>query len=538
VTAPVTNLYRSTAPAGHDGFPQLVRAEWTKFRSVRGWIIAIFAAALVTLLTGILTGINSQESCNGGPCHYVIPTGPGGEAVTDSYYFVHQPLSGNGTITVQVTSLTGEIQQAGGQASAGQAGAPGAPPARGSVKGVQPWSKAGLIVTSSTKQGAPYAAVVVTGSHGVRMQYNYVHDTAASPGPASAASPRWLRLTRAGDTLTGYDSADGTHWTEIGTADLAGLPSTVQAGIFVTSPEDLPALNEQLFTSSGTSYPTSATATFDRLGLQDGWSGGAWSGSPVTAPASPYRLTQPMGGSAATNGGFTVSGSGDIAPAGGTSGNGSSLSGTLSGMFIGLIALVVVGALFITAEYRRGLIRLTIAATPRRGRILTAKAVVVGVVTFVTGLVGAAAAVIVGKKLLLSNGNNIYPVSTATEVRMIVGTAAFLAAAAVLALGVGAMLRHSAGAVTTVIAAIILPYILAVTTSVLPVSAAQWLLRVTPAAGFAVQQVVRQYPQVDDIYTPQMGYFPLAPWAGFAVLCGWAAAALAVAVVVIRRRDA
>jgi ABC-type transport system involved in multi-copper enzyme maturation permease subunit len=92
--------------------------------------------------------------------------------------------------------------------------------------------------------------------------------------------------------------------------------------------------------------------------------------------------------------------------------------------------------------------------------------------------------------------------------------------------------------VTTVIAAIILPYILAVTTSVLPVSAAQWLLRVTPAAGFAVQQVVRQYPQVDDIYTPQMGYFPLAPWVGFAVLCGWAAAALAVAVVVIRRRDA
>jgi ABC-type transport system involved in multi-copper enzyme maturation permease subunit len=538
VTTPVANLYRSTAPAGHDGFPQLVRAEWTKFRSVRGWIIAILAAAVVTLLTGLLTGLNSHESCNGAPCHYVIPTGPGGEAVTDSYYFVHQPLSGNGTITVQVTSLTGEIQQAGGQNSAGQAGAPGAPPARGSVQGVQPWSKAGLIVTSSTKQGAPYAAVVVTGSHGVRMQYNYVHDTAGSPGPASAASPRWLRLTRAGDTLTGYDSADGTQWTKIGTADLAGLPSTVQAGMFVTSPENLPALNQQLFSSSGTSYPTSATATFDRVGLQGGWSGGAWSGSPVTSAGSPYRLTQPTGGFAAANGGFTVSGSGDIAPAGGTSGNGSSLSSTLSGMFIALIALVVVGALFITAEYRRGLIRLTMAATPRRGRILAAKAVVIGAVTFVTGLVGAAAAVIVGKKLLLGNGNNIYPVTTATEVRMIVGTALFLAVAAVLALGVGAMLRHSAGAVTTVIAAIILPYILAVTTSVLPVSVAQWLLRVTPAAGFAVQQVVPQFPQVDDIYTPQMGYFPLAPWIGFAVLCAWAAAALAVAVIVIRKRDA
>ena len=47
---------------------------------------------LVTLLLGLFTGISSQEGCAGGPCHYVIPTGPGGEAVTDTYYFVHRPL--------------------------------------------------------------------------------------------------------------------------------------------------------------------------------------------------------------------------------------------------------------------------------------------------------------------------------------------------------------------------------------------------------------------------------------------------------------
>ena len=63
-----------------------------------------------------------------------------------------------------------------------------------------------------------------------------------------------------------------------------------------------------------------------------------------------------------------------------------------------------------------------------------------------------------------------------------------------------------------------------------------WLL--LAAAAFAVQQTIRQYPQVTADYTPGNGYFPLAPWAGFAVLCAWTALALALAVFVLRRRDA
>ena len=61
--------------------------------------------------------------------------------------------------------------------------------------------------------------------------------------------------------------------------------------------------------------------------------------------------------------------------------------------------------------------------------------------------------------------------------------------------------------------------------------------RATPAAAFAVQQSIQQYPQVTQDYTPGNGYFPLAPWAGFAVLCAWAALALALAVFLLRRRD-
>jgi len=113
-----------------------------------------------------------------------------------------------------------------------------------------------------------------------------------------------------------------------------------------------------------------------------------------------------------------------------------------------------------------------------------------------------------------------------------------LAVGAVMALAIGTVLRRSAAAVATVIAVIVLPYLLTVALPLLPAGPTDWLARVTPAAGFAVQQTLIQYPQVTDIYTPSAGYFPLAPWAGFAVLCGWTAAALALAVYLLRRRDA
>jgi ABC-type transport system involved in multi-copper enzyme maturation permease subunit len=99
------------------------------------------------------------------------------------------------------------------------------------------------------------------------------------------------------------------------------------------------------------------------------------------------------------------------------------------------------------------------------------------------------------------------------------------------------MLRRSAIAITVVIAAIILPFLVAVT-NVLSPGADDWLMRLVPAAGFAVQQAIPNYPQVSNACTVAGGCYPLAPWAGFAVLCAWAAAALALAVFLVRRRDA
>jgi ABC-type transport system involved in multi-copper enzyme maturation permease subunit len=108
----------------------------------------------------------------------------------------------------------------------------------------------------------------------------------------------------------------------------------------------------------------------------------------------------------------------------------------------------------------------------------------------------------------------------------------------VIALAIGTILRRSAGAVAAVIVVIVLPYLLTVTTPLLPAGPTEWLARVTPAAAFAVQQTLIAYPQVSNLYTPSAGYYPLAPWAGFAVLCGWAAVALAVAAWTLKRRDA
>jgi ABC-type transport system involved in multi-copper enzyme maturation permease subunit len=533
----VITPYRSELGSGRDGFGQLLRAEWTKFRTVRGWVIGTLVGTLLIVGLAALTGANSECGIQPDPNGPSLacpapPTGPGGGWVSDSFYFVRQPLAGNGSLTVRVTSLTGLYATHPGFAAAGAA------PTEGMTPGVQPWSKAGIIIKASTARGSAYAAMMVTGTHGVRMQWDFTGDTAGLAGKVSAAAPRWLRLTRAGDVIRGYDSADGTHWTQVGTVTLAGLPATAQAGLFAATP-GYTTTSTSLGGSSSTGGPALATGAFDHLTQQGGWPAattGQWTGQ-VIHGTTDNALSASAQGFTQTGSQFTVSGSGDIAPDSGGGGL-RAIQQVLAGTFVGLIALVVIGVMFITAEYRRGLIRTTFTASPRRGRVLAAKAVVLAGVTFAGGLVATVIAIPLGEHLLHENGNPIEPMPALSEARIVVGTAALLAVTAVLALAVGALLRRSAGAVTAVIAVIILPYLLAVLSGVLPVGAEEWLVRVTPAAGFAIQQSTPQYAQVTASYTPINGYFPLPPWAGFAVLCAWAAAALALAGYVLRRRDA
>jgi len=495
-----------------NGFLRLVHAEFTKFRTVRGWVAGLVLAVAVMTGLGILPGMSG--SCNISPCPTVL--GPGGEEVTDRFTYLHQSLAGDGSLTARVASLTGDAVV------------------------LAPWAKAGLIIKDGTKPGSTYAAVLLTGANGVRMQYDYTHDRA---GAAGVSGSRWLRLTRTGDTIKAEESPDGTAWTTVGTAQLPDLPATAQAGLFVTSPQ----YAEQVGVGGAMSTPTRATAAFDHITRQGSWAGPAWTtdtvgGEPPALPPSSSTSTsqsaQPSAAAGAEQNGdtFTLTGSGDVAPAvAGAAGIGVSITQTLVGTFAALIFLAVIGSMFVAGEYRRGLIRTTLAAASGRARVLAAKAVVLGAVTFAAGLAAAAVVVTAGQRVLRGNGVYVHPASTFTELRVVVGTAALLAVAAVLALALGVLLRRGTLAVTAAITVIVLPYLLAMT--VLPAGAAQWLLRVSPAAAFALQQSAPEYHQVANLYTPPNGYFPLPPWAGFTVLAAWTAAALASAAILIRRRD-
>jgi hypothetical protein len=529
--------YRSSQQTARDGFAQLLRSEWTKFRTVRGWVIAICAAALVAALAPIELATTAGNHNSLQP----VATGPAGEAVTDEFYFVHQPLAGNGSITVRVTSLhgTGPV--------------PPLPSGFTPFPRTQPWAKAGILIKASTKPGSPYAAMMVTGDHGVRMQDDFTHDTAGPAGAVSVTNPRWLRLTRSGDTLTGYASSDGTHWTEVGTADLAGLPSTVQAGLFAASPDYTEASQTFGGNNNGVGGGFSqATAVFDHVSLTGRGAAHPWAGGQIgngerqfseitrsnghvnvqpgkSGPPVPDYFRQAAGT-------FTVAGSGDIAPFEPTT---DPLLVCFYGTLIALIVVIALGAMFVTAEFRRGLIRTTLTASPRRPRVLAAKSLVTGSVTFVAALIGAAVAFPIAQHQLNRNGWKApyYPLISlfsTTGLRIVLGTAGLLAVAAILALAAGAVLRRGAGAVTAVIALVVFPLVLAV---VLPLSPANWLMRLTPAAAFSVQQSVPQYAQVSHSCLPYNGCYPLAPWAGFGVLCLWALAALAGAMFLLRRRD-
>jgi ABC-type transport system involved in multi-copper enzyme maturation permease subunit len=518
-------------PSDGGDFRAPLRAEWTKFRTVRGWMIGlVFAAVMVVLFTFLQAHGKNESFCttpNPNSCvagHPHVPTGPSGDAVADTYEFVAKRLVGDGTITARIISLDGRIW-------AGPANE--APSLADTQPGLTGWAKAGLLVTPSTRQGSAYAGVMATGGHGVRFQYDYTNDQDGLPGSISGTAPRWLRLTRTGETITGYDSSDGTTWHRVGSAQLAGLPATVYVGLFATSP----------MTSGG--LATQATASFDHVAIGPRADGqaraapGPWHGASIGTGPHDFYTTLGNGGYRQARDSIAVTGSGDIAPAVASAGGDTASDSLLFGLVVALIVLIVIATMFITSEYRRGLIRTTFAATPDRGRVLVAKAVVIGGVGFVVGAVASAVAIPLGEHVMSTNGNYIFPATPLTVVRVIVGSGALVALTAVAVLGIGTILRRSAGAILVGVVVFVLPTftgpgIIGPTSSG---SAATWLYRVTPAAGFSMLGLLPRSRLVSYPYTMANGYYPLPPWAGLLVLGAYAAVALFAARLVLRRRD-
>ncbi|MEV4509079.1 ABC transporter permease subunit [Dactylosporangium sp. NPDC049525] len=479
-----------------------LRAEWTKLRSVRSSGLALLAMAALTLFLGLLSATLSDSAVNQGVL------------TVDQFHFVHQPMTGDGTVTVRVSA----------QADSGA------------------WAKAGIMVKASAVSGAPYVALMVTPDHGVLLQGNATTELRRP----DARGDRWLRLTRSGQAFTGAESADGSAWHDVGTVTVAELPAEARAGLFVGSPPYVHFI-EMPHGEYRKYDPTIGEATFDHISVGTATPDrSAWQDTDVT-PKDPQEAPPPLdsglpnlellpGGSTWTGDtSVTVKGGGDIGRAG--------LGGidladfdrvkaSLFGVQLGIIGAIALGALAITSEYRTRTIGTTFAVQPRRGLVLAAKAVVLGGVVFLTGLVIGVVCFVVTQPLQEQGGFGppVYAEPALTDpvvIRAVAGAAGYLALIALFSLAVGTVIRRTAGAVTALLTLlVVIPVIVAGSSE----TADGWLRQFTPVAGTSILQSVMFPPGSNDTVT--------GPWTGFAVLCGYTAAALAAAFWLLRKRDA
>jgi ABC-2 type transport system permease protein len=195
---------------------------------------------------------------------------------------------------------------------------------------------------------------------------------------------------------------------------------------------------------------------------------------------------------------------------------------SLNGIFLAQVAVGTLGVMVISSEYGTGMIRATFGAVPQRRAVLAAKGLVFGVVTLVLGEVLSFAAFGIGQAIL-SGAHAGVSLGQPEVLRAVVGGGLYLAAVGLLGFGIGALVRHTAGALSAFFGIL---FALTALTDLLPTSWRNDVIPYMPAnAGtqiFAVQRV----------------HDALAPWTGLGVLCLYAGAAITAAAVLVTRRDA
>jgi regulation of enolase protein 1 (concanavalin A-like superfamily) len=144
-----------------------------------------------------------------GEVHRSTVEGSGADiwGTADAFHYEFTPWFGDGTITARVLS----------------------------VENTHAWAKAGVMVRESTAAGSKHVMAIVSPGKGVAMQRRAsTNGASANAAVAAGAAPRWLRLTRAGDTFTGHTSTDGVTWTLLGTTTVS-MDDNVLIGLPVTS---------------------------------------------------------------------------------------------------------------------------------------------------------------------------------------------------------------------------------------------------------------------------------------------------------------
>ncbi|MDQ6614320.1 MAG: ABC transporter permease [Actinomycetota bacterium] len=195
---------------------------------------------------------------------------------------------------------------------------------------------------------------------------------------------------------------------------------------------------------------------------------------------------------------------------------------TLRGVFLAQLAIGVLGVLVVTGEYSTGMIRATLSAVPRRLPVVWAKALVFGVVVFVTMGVASLIAFLGGQAFFSGAGIHV-SLGSPGAARAVLGAALYLTGIGLLGVGLGFLLRNTAGAIATLFGLLlVLPPIV----NALPSSISADLFRFLPlTAGSQVMTTVGD---------PNL----LAPWSGIGVFALYAAVAIAGGAVVLKRRDA
>jgi ABC-2 type transport system permease protein len=220
----------------------------------------------------------------------------------------------------------------------------------------------------------------------------------------------------------------------------------------------------------------------------------------------------------------------DGGPPAGTAGN--PLDPVGIAVTLAQLALAVLGALTITSEYSTGMIRSSLTAVPKRLPMLWAKAIVLVVSVFAVALVAVALSVALQWVFFDSKGFSI-DVTDTEMIRPLVGTAVYLATIALFSYALGALLRHSAAALATVLGLLLVAPILFGAIPWKPLQLANPFL-----PGVAGQQFTQTQAQLEASASFSDVGADLTAWQGYGVLVLWIVVVLGVAAVLLKRRDA
>jgi hypothetical protein len=177
----------------------------------------------------------------------------------------------------------------------------------------------------------------------------------------------------------------------------------------------------------------------------------------------------------------------------------------MAGIALGQLAIAVLGALIVTTEYSTGGIKATLTAVPNRMRVLLAKGIVLAVVAFVVGLLTTFAAFFVSMPFWTSKHLEAH-LGDPGVLRAVIGAALYIVASGLFGFALGALLRHTAGAIT---AAVGLLFVVPPLMGLLPGHWGHTISKYfTSNAGSHVSSVV----QVPGTVSPWVGYLTITIW--------------------------